>query len=344
MTKTVFNNRMVAHVWAQQTQESGKSHNGNFHFQGDTIYSYRTPLARFIKTLQGETVVLLDTCRYSVTTSGKHWPAINRALPSGLTQYDVPSVSNVRGNGPDHTKNLSALAAAYTAAVAGFMKARHVASLCAYPAAVAGFMKARHVDSGELMRLDMLADCARSYARSFGLEYAAPNVDADIGAIRAHRAAIDARRAKRQSQPAYINREWHKLVAQAESANAAWDRSVARRAEYRAKLARWLAGENVELPYGWDAENGDTLLRVYGEEIQTTQGASFPVEHGRKAFAMVLACRNAGSTWHRNGHAIHLGHFQIDAIDAQGNVKAGCHTVKWPAIETVARQIGLITS
>lgn len=37
---TVFDNAMAAHVWAQQNQESGRSHNGNLFFEGRAIFSY----------------------------------------------------------------------------------------------------------------------------------------------------------------------------------------------------------------------------------------------------------------------------------------------------------------
>lgn len=40
MTRTVFDNDSVAHVWAQNTQDSGRSHNGQFYFEGPALYSY----------------------------------------------------------------------------------------------------------------------------------------------------------------------------------------------------------------------------------------------------------------------------------------------------------------
>lgn len=38
--KTVFDNRMVAHVWAQRTQAYGRSSNGQFYFEAGTLFSY----------------------------------------------------------------------------------------------------------------------------------------------------------------------------------------------------------------------------------------------------------------------------------------------------------------
>lgn len=320
MTKTVFDNRMVAHVWAQRKQPYARSHNGNFHFDGDIIYSYRTPLARFIRTNQGGTAVLLNPRRHSVTTSGKHWPAIRSALPSGRLEFYVPDV----GENPFHSDNLKYLA-------------DH------YPRAVARLLKSRDTREELLTELDDIVSTADQYARAFGLTYEMPDIEADKVKIRAAWDGLIARRKKRQAQPAYINREWHKLVTQAHKENEAWDRSIARRAEYREKLARWIAGENIILPYGWDDAMGVIHMRVYGDEIQTTRGAAFPIEHGRKAFAFILECRKHGREWNRNGHSIHLGHFSIDRIGADGTVTAGCHTVAWEAIARVAKELGLPT-
>ncbi len=75
--KTVFENRMVAHVWAQQNQSEGRSSNRQFYFRDKTIFSYRDswPLATFIK----DNEILLNTQRISVTTS-KHLGYVRQAL------------------------------------------------------------------------------------------------------------------------------------------------------------------------------------------------------------------------------------------------------------------------
>lgn len=47
--KTVFDNRQVAHVWAQQNQSQGRYSNAQFYFRDRTIFSYRDswPLATY---------------------------------------------------------------------------------------------------------------------------------------------------------------------------------------------------------------------------------------------------------------------------------------------------------
>lgn len=79
--KTVFNNGMVAHVWAQGRQTDGRSGNGNFFFSGRTLYSYGRhfvvaylappELAPDDSALSREPLALLNGDRYSIST-GRH--------------------------------------------------------------------------------------------------------------------------------------------------------------------------------------------------------------------------------------------------------------------------------
>lgn len=85
-------NSEVAHIWANQTKQSARTSNGNFSFDGPSLFSYRTEIARII-----EGAVVYTTKKYSVTTSSKHQNQIWRAT-SHLTSYatdhpmsDVPT-------------------------------------------------------------------------------------------------------------------------------------------------------------------------------------------------------------------------------------------------------------
>jgi hypothetical protein len=75
-------NHNVAHQWANQNRQSGKSNNGNFSFDGPRLYSYTT-LIGYISGLvdaKGRKVVFASSRSYSTTTSGKHYPARAKAL------------------------------------------------------------------------------------------------------------------------------------------------------------------------------------------------------------------------------------------------------------------------
>jgi len=82
------NNKQIAHLWANQSRESGRG--SHFYFEGDTIYSYGThfPIARHYKG-----AVLFTTKTYSSSTQ-RHCSHVRQAC------YHLPvfNISDVRGN------------------------------------------------------------------------------------------------------------------------------------------------------------------------------------------------------------------------------------------------------
>ena len=127
------------------------------------------------------------------------------------------------------------------------------------------------------------------------------------------------------------------LLAQAK-ARAERERERVKK-ENAEKIEQWRNGIYVFLP-----RSINIMLRVTrdGNTIETSHGARFPTPHGVRAFERIAECRNNGIGYKRNGHSIHLGSFAIDEIDEKGNVKAGCHFVKWPEIERIAKELGII--
>lgn len=103
-------------------------------------------------------------------------------------------------------------------------------------------------------------------------------------------------------------------------------------------LGRWKAGAS-DAGYIYDAPW--TALRVKGDVIQTSRGAEFPLEHGKRVFRILRALKEQGRTYERNGHSIHLGHFVIDKFDGN-TVRAGCHEVPWFEVEDCATKLGLL--
>jgi hypothetical protein len=106
---------------------------------------------------------------------------------------------------------------------------------------------------------------------------------------------------------------------------------------------RWIAGEQVSLPYNY----GKVLLRakhiagksMNGNEpdfmaMQTSKGATVPLVEAEKAFRFVMLKRSTG--WHRNGDSFQVGEFHLDSVNEQG-VIAGCHRIAWDEIERFAK-------
>ncbi len=109
--------------------------------------------------------------------------------------------------------------------------------------------------------------------------------------------------------------------------------------QFALDIAAWRAGHSLphRVPRGSSA-----MLRLRGDTIETSWGASFPASHGAKAFPLLARIHASGQAWQRNGHTIHLGHFQVDRVDPDGTVHAGCHVVRWAEIEGIAREMGLL--
>jgi hypothetical protein len=106
-------------------------------------------------------------------------------------------------------------------------------------------------------------------------------------------------------------------------------------------IAQWRAGvAGVSLPYEFPV-----MLRVRGDNIETSRRASFPVEHGRRALPLLLRARARLTAdtprieFKSDGAAIRLGHFTVSEINREG-VRAGCHFVTWNEVCHAARLIG----
>jgi hypothetical protein len=83
----------------------------------------------------------------------------------------------------------------------------------------------------------------------------------------------------------------------------------------------------------------DTMLRVIGDQVETSRGAWFPVSHAVKGLRLVRAVVASGQELKTNGHKLPLGHYQIDRITVDGTVFAGCHVVKLAEIERIAAEL-----
>lgn len=438
--KTTFDNSMVAHVWAQQTQDFGKSGNGNFYFESRALYSYGSHFVVGYITTDG--TALLNDDSYSVST-GQHKSDAFRAVHGRRDYYRVPSLTelaralpwlsndskDVRKRGADaiekHIFQHAAIAdeaAAYLLRLAGFKDAAgRVARIKAKAARAAADKKAAEENA---LRKSRLADARRIAAMTEAekAEWLSGNsgsrYNLDRAKVRLHHAHKAAKAAKFERQAKavfdmlkrvraaiaaaekkaaivennrYVRRtvipgirdfaarhagngramsayDYQQFAAHAafllnhysarlsaetvarlqETQRQASELHVAvwqeekrlRHAKEAEKREAWLRGESVPGFYGTD-ETGGALLRVRGDNLETSQGASVPLSHAIRAFRFIKRVRETGQPWQRNGHTVRVGHFQVDSIDASGNFKAGCHLINWPEVERVAKAIGV---
>ena len=303
MARYVYSVDMVAHIWAHQSQESARNQTGNFYFRGDTIYSYgeHFPIAKIYKRKK-KTVVLFTTRGYSSTTA-KH----KRIVAGACSHLDVIECHTVDLPAGDdlHGENV--------------MRFRHEITALAQRA-----MRAR--SNAAYLWESVSRAAANANAMFFGLlaRFSVPNAE-NIQEHLKREAEREKRKAKQDAKRQAI------LILQQEQLNHnARQLSLAR-------LDQWMRGEYVELHFlHYRISNEPVRLRIKGENVETSAGAEFPLAHALRALPAI----RAGIPYKANGHSIHLGHFVIDEIDVEGNVKAGCHYVTREEIERIAAQLG----
>lgn len=81
---------------------------------------------------------------------------------------------------------------------------------------------------------------------------------------------------------------------------------------------------------------GSTLVRRKGDMLETSRGAVVAWRDAKRVFFFAQAKRRDGESWRRNGEHFRVGIYQLDSIDATGNVQAGCHTIPWHEMESCA--------
>lgn len=93
--KKVVSADMVAHLWANQQQSEARTAQGNFYFDGNTIYSYgrHFAIAKHVVNDKGMNAVLYTDRTYSNTTSKQQW-IVKHAI-QGQNIIVVPDADNM---------------------------------------------------------------------------------------------------------------------------------------------------------------------------------------------------------------------------------------------------------
>lgn len=393
--KTVFTNSELAHIWYHASQEHGRTSNGSFYFQNDVIYSYgdHYPIARKIitgseayavsyqwahasqrnglerRTLEAGTVVLFNSEGSSPTTEGKHKNEVRRAIPSGVPVFRVPYLTRhqaVRmttdGRAYNAVTNDESDMMLHDANIAWYQtqceqlwtrKPRERKGLVAerlrkYIIKAVEFRSYCEIFKGSAWvneptpNAPMLIPCA--------IDKALQLLDASLADEREYLAGIEARRGSRRPLFNANGMDYPTVKVNLEEAEN----------HFRAGEALRGTFTNIK---------GFALLRVKGDNVQTSQGAIFPVVHAAKALRLLgLIFGNVDKAhasndfesvepvgdraymdanpahkvlWKKNGHSIHLGHYLIDQITDEhgGLIYAGCHKVLWSEVLSIHQDI-----
>lgn len=111
-------------------------------------------------------------------------------------------------------------------------------------------------------------------------------------------------------------------------------REAERKAEQAEALEAWRNGEDKRHYFEV------TALRIKGETIETTKGANIPLDHAIKAWPLFSRIIKSGETFYPQGHAIHLGHYQVRKAD-KNELIVGCHNIPMAEVIAIAQQLNL---
>lgn len=244
MRRVLKNNSEVAHVWAQQKQDTGEA--SHLFFEGPSIYSYgrHFEIARFVTP----DVVLFNSRSYSVSTS-RH-QGISRSAVSHKETFTVPSMT-------DHTKNVQHLISEINEEASKFSRCR----------------------SGVTYRIEKIHEMIKElseYSEIFK-ESIAPELTRAVSAMWAN---VGHYPTGLEVEKARI-REKNYDASCTESRRRRQEREgIARRAraiEDEKHLAEWKAGASYYLN-----SIDPVCLRVKDDAVETTRGASVPLSFCRR--------------------------------------------------------------
>lgn len=322
----------VAHRWAQDDASARTLSGFNMFYERapaysayfaegsdvNRIYSHgrHYVAASFVTTKAGERVVLVNSYRYSMTT-GRHLSYIRSAIPSRYPVFEVPFPDP--SHKPGGSENFHADNLQHFVKEAGERYAKG--------------MRARVYKDQLLKEGEAFLNEAERYAKAFGVKWKRPSsLDAVAGAL----AKEAAKRAKVEAK------------ARAEREERARQAMEAQRINDAEAFGLWSRGaKNVRCPQSYRSDdNGNAYVRRMQyddgtDELQTSQGASVPWDHAVKAFRFIALCVARGEAWERNGRQVRVGHYQLDRIEPNGDMTAGCHRFGWEAMRALAEREGV---
>lgn len=353
----VFPTAEIPHKWAHQTQDSARNPQGNLYFHGDTLYSYRDsyPIAKIFRK-KGAVLALHVENTYSMTTAG-HCSDARRAT-SHLPSIIVPRVDI--GEYAVHAKDCHAANLEYL-----------IKEAAEYLAKAQRALQVSNVTWRRVAAEERLKD-AQDYCAFFGIRRkvpAFPELAWAAALQRAERienpdpASADKRereRAKRKAAEGEITeyreamadsmkaaghwigyrgiKHWHKTLERALGQKGTpWYHNAARRTDWRLRDA--FGAGHVAPYYGHNGERDAIMLRINGDQIETSAGARIPLAAAPMVWERVQ--RALGKGYKPAGLGVKIGDYPLTEIRPDGTLVAGCHEIPHNELRSMARALGL---
>lgn len=122
----------------------------------------------------------------------------------------------------------------------------------------------------------------------------------------------------------------------------------AKKLKQKKERAKQLLIDQAETIANWrNGERADSLwqlpcmLRINkeNETIETSQGANIPLSFAPKLWKLISICVKKGASY---SEGFRLGHYSLNHIDKNGNIKVGCHNIKYNELLAIAKQLKFV--
>lgn len=356
-----MNHSELAHKWAHAAPGMSRR-SGSMSFNGSVLYSYATPIAmiyrrkkpvyiqhgsasnRPVRTEACDTLVLVSEHNYSASTSkhiGLAFQAVSHLHALRVPRYILgePRIGRYHGGASakeDHAANLEYFAAKQARMLkeAGRAMSERAVEFRAEEAARAHKAMADYMMFfGIRRKMPALLSFAAAYERARRIENPDP-------------ASADKReQASAQRKQRLHDRDEYLAEQKQALQRGAFYRLGAQRTDWR--LFGAMGTQSAYYPHN----HGAVMLRVNGDDIETSQGARVPVTAAPMVWELVQRARHAGGYENagfgkalRSAGRVRIGDYPLDRIDADGTLHAGCHVIPYSELSAMARALNLVQS
>lgn len=353
-----MNNLMVAHLWANEMEES--AHGSNFYFEGESIYSYGRcfEVGRIVRNKRGEKAYLINDIYRSSSTS-KHQYCVRNAIPTGSKVFSVGYNMSNTGNMAFVTSGLESI----KDAIEKYKKARTELSYRDIWGAFKNLMDyIEFFDMGTPQRLlkksanewfgnnhelsyksdKIKREHARELKRVFRilLNHQAPEVLGTVNVI-VDEVCGEGTWIKYSER----SERWRKGEEERERIKLERLRKEeeARYKDFDEKLEEWKSGEInfLNTPFYIPGEKPNAWIRIKGNIIETSKQIKIGVAEARKLWRAVSAMHRGAEFRHGlvediTGHQWSLNRYENDLLTA------GCHRIAYNEMERIAKQLGWV--
>lgn len=353
-----MNNSMVAHLWANEKQESANG--SNFYFEGESIYSYgrHFEVGRIVRNKRGEKAYLINDIYYSSSTS-KHQCCVRNAIPTGSKVFSVGYNMSNTGNMAFVTSGLESI----KDAIEKYKKARTELSYRDIWGAFKNLMDyIEFFDMGTPQRL--LKKSANEWlGTNHELSYKSDKIKREhvrelkhIFQILLNHQALEVLGTVNVivdevcGEGTWIkyserSERWRKGEEERERIRLERLRKKeeARYKDFDEKLEEWKSGEInfLNTPFYIPGEKPNAWIRIKGNIIETSKQIKIGIAEARKLWRAVSAMHRGAEFRHGlvediTGHQWSLNRYENDLLTA------GCHRIAYNEMERIAKQLGWV--